>query len=564
MPAHRQPSISSDHPGTRRTHPRAPRHALVALACAMGVFGVSSWAAAARTPSAPAEATPASFAPPAEGAFATRDKVTTAVPAPDDAQRALNIETFDAVWSIVRDTHWDPTLGGVDWNAVRARLLPRAADAKSAAELRGVLEEMLAALGQSHFAIIPGDAIESDDDAPATDTPGDGPGTAPASGDQPGPGQDGAAPSTKAADAPAADKPSKPARRKSEGPGNPGAELALLEAPQGADGTRGEPEAVIVSVREGSIAATRGLRPGMVVTAIDGRSPTRSLPQGDGLQRYERAATVHARGTGMPGTATTWTVRSPDGTERTVEFVHEPDPRPRIGFGNLPPFPVELTSGLVDADFARRCGAPGAKVGRIAFSGWFIPVAQPFNKAVDALRQSDGIIIDLRGNPGGIGGMAMGIGGHFTPEQQRLGTMITRDGELNFITNPRTVSTTGEAVEVFGGPVAILVDERTASTSEIFAGGMQYLGRARIFGTRTAGAALPAFMETMPNGDVFLHAIADYRLPNGKALEADGVKPDHDRTYTRLDYEKETDPVMADAVRWIASEKARKAKDSSS
>jgi len=385
-----------------------------------------------------------------------------------------------------------------------------------------------------------------------------------APGDKPAPGQDGTPPSPAATDAPskpAAEKPSKPARRKSEGPGNPGAELALLEAPQGADGKRGEPEAVIVSVREGSVAATNGLRPGMVVTAIDGKSPTRSLPQGDGLQRYERAATVHARGTGMPGTATTWTVRMADGTERTVKFAHEPDPRPRIGFGNLPPFPVELTSGLVDAEFASRCGAPGAKVGRIAFSGWFIPVAQPFNKAVDALRQSDGIIIDLRGNPGGIGGMAMGIAGHFTPEQQRLGTMITRDGELNFVTNPRTVSTTGEAVEVFGGPVAILVDERTASTSEIFAGGMQYLGRARIFGTRTAGAALPAFMETMPNGDVFLHAIADYRLPNGKALEADGVKPDHDRTYTRLDYEKETDPVMADAVRWIASEKASKAKE---
>lgn len=556
MPAHRQPSISSVRNGIRRAHPFTPRQTLVVLACAVGMFGACSWASPARVTGAPAEAIPAPFAPPATGTVATPDNVTTAVPAPDDAQRALNIETFDAVWSIVRDTHWDPALGGVDWNEVRARLLPRAADAKSAAELRGVLEEMLAALGQSHFAIIPGDAIESDDDEPAPDapaaapgaTPDHTPGTAPASGDH----------------APAADKPTKPARRKSEGPGNPGAELALLEAPLGADGTRGKPEAVIVGVREGSIAATKGLRPGMVVTAIDGKSPTRSLPPGDGLQRYERAATVHARGTGMPGTATTWTVRSADGTERTVEFVHEPDPRPRIGFGNLPPFPVELTSGLVDADFASRCGAPGAKVGRIAFSGWFIPVAQPFNKAVDALRQSDGIVIDLRGNPGGIGGMAMGIAGHFTPEQQRLGTMITRDGELNFITNPRTVSTTGERVEVFGGPVAILVDERTASTSEIFAGGMQHLGRARIFGMRTAGAALPAFMETMPNGDVFLHAIADYRLPNGKALEADGVKPDLDRTYTRLDYEKETDPVMADAVRWIASEKARKAKDSSS
>jgi carboxyl-terminal processing protease len=152
--------------------------------------------------------------------------------------------------------------------------------------------------------------------------------------------------------------------------------------------------------------------------------------------------------------------------------------------------------------------------------------------------------------------MAMGIAGHFTPEISDLGEMRTRDTTLHFNTNPRRVSTTGVAVQPYTGPVAILVDDATASTSEIFAGGMQYLGRAKVFGERTAGAALPAIMLPLPNGDVFLHAVADYRLPNGNALEASGVKPDNARPYTRADFAREGDPALAEAVRWIAAQPA--------
>ncbi|MFM8816888.1 MAG: hypothetical protein ACKOHI_03255, partial [Phycisphaerales bacterium] len=58
-----------------------------------------------------------------------------------------------------------------------------------------------------------------------------------------------------------------------------------------------------------------------------------------------------------------------------------------------------------------------------------------------------------------------------------------------------------------------------------------------------------------PNGDVFLHAFADYRLPDGTALEASGVRPDNDRPYARADYAREGDPALAEAVRWIAAQR---------
>ena len=74
------------------------------------------------------------------------------------AQVPLAAETFDAAWTIIRDTHFDKTMNGRNWDAVRAELKPRAAAAKSEAELRAVIGEMLAQLGLSHFALIPSSA----------------------------------------------------------------------------------------------------------------------------------------------------------------------------------------------------------------------------------------------------------------------------------------------------------------------------------------------------------------------------------------------------------------------
>jgi carboxyl-terminal processing protease len=91
--------------------------------------------------------------------------------------------------------------------------------------------------------------------------------------------------------------------------------------------------------------------------------------------------------------------------------------------------------------------------------------------------------------------MAMGIAGFFIDKPgQSLGEMTMRDTTLKFVIFPRS--------ETYKGPLAILVDGGSASTSEILAGGLQDLKRARIFGTRTAGAVLPSDIMTaaMPEG----------------------------------------------------------------
>ncbi|HVG20357.1 MAG TPA: PDZ domain-containing protein, partial [Blastocatellia bacterium] len=78
----------------------------------------------------------------------------SAASAPDARQ-----ETFDIVWRTVKEKHFDPTLGGVDWDKVRERYAPRVGAVKSDGELYALLQQMLGELHQSHFQIIPPEAI---------------------------------------------------------------------------------------------------------------------------------------------------------------------------------------------------------------------------------------------------------------------------------------------------------------------------------------------------------------------------------------------------------------------
>jgi carboxyl-terminal processing protease len=101
----------------------------------------------------------------AQPAFARQATAPAASLTTDEALR-----TFDAAWQKVRDTHFDPALNGVDWNAVREELRPRAARAGTRAALRAIIAEMLSRLGQSHFYVIEGEgaaaALEGTGQAP--------------------------------------------------------------------------------------------------------------------------------------------------------------------------------------------------------------------------------------------------------------------------------------------------------------------------------------------------------------------------------------------------------------
>ena len=193
----------------------------------------------------------------------------------------------------------------------------------------------------------------------------------------------------------------------------------------------------------------------------------------------------------------------------------------------------------------------GRKTGLIAFNVWMAQVDAPFARAVDKYRAADGMIIDLRGNPGGLAAMMMGLSGHFIAHRTPLGIMKTRDNELKFVANPRTVDTGGKPVSVYDGPVAILVDGMSGSASECFSGGMQSIGRVRVFGQTTMGQALPALFDRLPNGDVMIHAYGDFVTADGTRLEGRGVVPDEPTLLAREDLLAGRDRALDAALSWI-------------
>jgi carboxyl-terminal processing protease len=211
---------------------------------------------------------------------------------------------------------------------------------------------------------------------------------------------------------------------------------------------------------------------------------------------------------------------------------------------NLPTFYLHFDSRILERG--------GKRLGVIHFTNWFLPMQGKIDAAIDAMRDCDGIAIDLRGNGGGAGGMVMSTAGHFFPERTKLGTQTMRSGTVIYNALPRKLSVDGKRVEPYAGRVAILTDELTGSASEIFAGGMQSTGRARVFGETSAGAVLPATTRTLPNGDGLLYAMGDFVTSSGVLLEGVGVIPDVEIPLTRAGLLAESDPVLETALAWLA------------
>src|SRR5690242_13149987 len=81
------------------------------------------------------------------------------------AQRQSNLDSFEQVWTTVRDKHWDPKLNGVDWQAVHDELKPKVEAAGNMGEARSAMSAMLERLGQTHFGIVASD-VYGDVDSP--------------------------------------------------------------------------------------------------------------------------------------------------------------------------------------------------------------------------------------------------------------------------------------------------------------------------------------------------------------------------------------------------------------
>jgi carboxyl-terminal processing protease len=198
-----------------------------------------------------------------------------------------------------------------------------------------------------------------------------------------------------------------------------------------------------------------------------------------------------------------------------------------------------------------RVGRMG-EVGIVAFNFFLLePILAEVEKAIEGFRRggAKAIIFDLRGNPGGFGGMAIPVAARLVSREMSLGTIQFRD-----FANALAVAPSLDR-KPFTGRVVILTDEGSASTSEILAAGLQESKRAMVVGDGTVGAALGSTIEALPGGAVIQIPVAGFKTPKGIAIEGRGVQPDRRVLETRAALLAGHDPVLDEALQVARSAK---------
>ena len=247
-------------------------------------------------------------------------------------------------------------------------------------------------------------------------------------------------------------------------------------------------ETVVAEPQEGTPAYRAGLKAGDVFVTVNGDTV---LTIGSDK--------VRERLRGQAGTDLTVTVRRP----------YAKDGDSILSF--------DITREKIEVRPVPYYGVVRDSVGYIALT--------TFNeKSADAVRDAlidfkkdprvRGVVLDLRGNGGGLLESAVKILGYFLPK----GTEVLKTRGRGML-NEKTYKTTGAPIDT-SIPLAVLTDGGTASASEIVAGALQDLDRAVILGTRSFGKGLVQSTRSLPYDGLLKVTIAKYYIPSGRLIQA--------------------------------------------
>lgn len=242
---------------------------------------------------------------------------------------------------------------------------------------------------------------------------------------------------------------------------------------------------MITEVHEFSPAARAGIVAGDVILTIDGQSVAPL-----------KVDECSARMKGVPGTQVEFTIKSlRDGLEKTIVITRE-----KIHFPDVP------YSGMVNDT-----------IGYIRITGFTIGGSKEVKRALIDLKKNPSlkrVILDLRGNGGGILDEAVDIVSLFVPKGTKVVSAIGkfRQADMDYYTREEPVDTTI--------PLIVMVNSSSASSSEIVAGALQDLDRATIAGTRTFGKGLVQSIRDVGFNYKLKITTAKYYTPSGRCVQA--------------------------------------------
>lgn len=407
------------------------------------------------------------------------------------AEQKRRYDTFMKVWQTIRDNYFDQTFGGLDWMGIWREFDPRVAKLKTDDELHELLTEMIGRLNKSHFAIVPPEVYQAIESAKTTARLREKMRRAAKAK----PSADGEVEAVEDIEVDDADVYAKYGI---------GVELRLMND-----------KFIITHIIAGSAADKAKLKTGYIIEKINDVSLSEFLKSMEA--RYS-----HMRNMRMlfAGEIVTWLLNGAEDTDVGLSYLNEKDERKeiRIDREKLTGSGVSIGKNFPEQYLDFEVRSISDDIGYFKFNLFAMPIIERFCSALTDFKNKKAVILDLRGNHGGLFAALMGIGGMMSDRDVDFGTQIYRTTTEKFSVRSRAKN--------FKGKLVVLVDEGSISSAEVLAAALQEGGRALIVGEKTAGQALPALSLPLDTGAVLIYPIANLKTPKGRYLEGAGVTPD--------------------------------------
>jgi carboxyl-terminal processing protease len=241
---------------------------------------------------------------------------------------------------------------------------------------------------------------------------------------------------------------------------------------------------------DGTPAAEAGLQPGDLISALDGQ-PIMGLTLNEAVEK----------------------MRGEIGSSIRITVIR----------GDQDPFDVTLKRAVI-AVKSVRWELEDGNIGYVRISSFSEKTDSGLRDAITKLKeasknQMQGLVLDLRNNPGGLLDQAIAVSDDFMDKGEIVSTRGRKQEEAQ-----RWNAESGDLME--GKPIVILINGGSASASEIVAGALQDQGRSIVLGTKSFGKGSVQSIIPIPNHGAIRLTTARYYTPSGRSIQAKGIEPD--------------------------------------